>query len=59
MMKMSLVYSLTYLQAAFDTITPASTKEVLLRHNLDDQLVGLYYTFLTHRHFIAEHNEVT
>ena len=44
---------------AFDTITPTSIKEALLRHNLDDKLAGCYYTFLTHRHFITEHNGIT
>ena len=47
------------IQAAFDTITPTSIKEVLLRHNLDDKLVGLYYTFFTHRLLITEHNGIT
>ena len=28
------------MQAAFDTITPTSIKEALLRHNLDDKLAG-------------------
>ena len=47
------------IQSAFDTITPTSIKEALLKHNLDDKLVGWYYTFLTHRHLITEHNGVT
>ena len=28
------------IQAVFDTITPTSIKEALLRHNLDDKLAG-------------------
>ena len=47
------------IQAAFDTITPSSIKEALLKHNLDKRLVGWYHTFLTHRHLITEHNGVT
>ena len=47
------------IQAAIDTITPTSMKEAPLKHNLDDKLVGWYYTFLTHRHLITEHNGVT
>ena len=46
------------IQAAFDTITPTSIKEALLKHNLDTRLVGWYYTFLTHRHLITEHNGI-
>ena len=47
------------IQATFDTITPFSIKEVLLKHNLDSRLVELYYTFLTHRHLITEYNGIT
>ena len=47
------------IQAAFDTITPSSIKEALLKHNLDTRLVGWYHSFLTHRHLITEHNGVT
>ena len=46
------------IQAAFDTITPVSIKEALLKHNLDNRLVEWYHTFLTHRHLITEHNGV-
>ena len=40
-------------------ITPTSIKEALLKHNLDDYLVGWYFTFLTHRPLITEYNGVT
>ena len=46
------------IQAAFDTITPVSIKKALLEHDLDEKLVGWYYTFLTHRHLLTEHNRV-
>ena len=47
------------IQAAFDTITPSSIKDALLKHNLDNRLVEWYHNFLTHRHLITEHNGTT
>ena len=47
------------IQAAFDTITPTSIRRALIQHNLDGRLVDWYYTFLTHRHLITEHNSIT
>ena len=47
------------IQAVFDTIQLLAIKQALHNHNLNDKLVDWYFSFLTHRHLITEHNGVT